>query len=201
MCQPTGTDTIRRKKKGDDGKIHFVDIPQPPSVKLYNKYMGGVELSDQQRSYYSVGARRAKKWWKYVFFFLLAVSVINAYIFYKKTVARPLIHLEFRLALAKELVATFSACATARTTAAQVGNIDLRGHTRKRMPGNAPKECKNCQKRKAKLPKGHPNKCPKASRFGCGACGVYLCEPCGKDNFDCASPIGITDKMFETVLI
>ncbi|GAG94072.1 unnamed protein product, partial [marine sediment metagenome] len=41
--------------------------------------MGGVDLSDQLRSYYTC-QRKAESWWKQLFFFLLDISAVNAWI-------------------------------------------------------------------------------------------------------------------------
>ena len=41
-----------------------VRIPCPQSIANYTKYMGGVDLADQNRSYYGVG-RESKKFWRY----------------------------------------------------------------------------------------------------------------------------------------
>ena len=54
----------------------------------YNKKMGRVENLDQLRSYYNVG-RTGRKWWKYVFWGMLNISIINAYIVWG-TLQRPL---------------------------------------------------------------------------------------------------------------
>ncbi|KAK3749026.1 hypothetical protein QZH41_006223 [Actinostola sp. cb2023] len=59
QCKATGDVTVLRKQK--DGSV--IEVPSLPVVKLYNKYMGGVDKADQLRQYYSV-ARRANKWWR-----------------------------------------------------------------------------------------------------------------------------------------
>ena len=45
--------------------------------------MGGVDLSDHLRSYYSL-ARTSHKWYKYIFYFLLDLAIGNAYILEKE---------------------------------------------------------------------------------------------------------------------
>src|SRR6266496_2559348 len=39
----------------------------------YNAHMGGVDLSDQHKSYYALG-RKARRWWKYIMYYLLTLS-------------------------------------------------------------------------------------------------------------------------------
>ena len=51
----------RRKKNGD-----VVYVEKPACVDLYNNSMGGVDHSDQLRSYYSA-CQPSKKWYKYLF--------------------------------------------------------------------------------------------------------------------------------------
>src|SRR5207247_9153797 len=48
----------------------------------YNKYMGGVDLCDQNKSYYRVG-RKTVKWWKYIVWHFINVAINNAYVLYK----------------------------------------------------------------------------------------------------------------------
>jgi len=59
---------------------HIRNIDMPAPIRTYNQYMRGVDLNDQLRSYYPSG-RSGKKWWRYLFWFLLDVSIINALVF------------------------------------------------------------------------------------------------------------------------
>ena len=72
-CQPNETVTVQRRTK-EPPHIKDVDIPAP--ISTYNKYMGGVDLNDQMRSYYPSG-RPGKKWWRYLLWFLLDVSITD----------------------------------------------------------------------------------------------------------------------------
>ncbi len=55
---------------------------KPLVVERYNKFMGGVDIADQFGCYYSFD-RRTVKWWRKLFFWLMEVSIVNAYILYK----------------------------------------------------------------------------------------------------------------------
>ena len=55
-------------------------MSKPAVIDLYNKHMGGVDLADQQRQYFSIG--RSYKWYRYLFWFLLDVSICNSFIVY-----------------------------------------------------------------------------------------------------------------------
>ena len=56
-------------------------VPSPICFSKYNKNMGGVDLADQRRKYFTM-SRKSSKWWKYLFSFLFDTSVDNAYIIY-----------------------------------------------------------------------------------------------------------------------
>ena len=69
--------------------------------------MGGVDLSDQLRSYYPSN-RKARKWWRYILFFLFDVSIVNAKVLESFVPNRSKRLLDFRLELVKGLVGNFS---------------------------------------------------------------------------------------------
>lgn len=53
----------------------------PPVVKDYNNFMGGVDLADRYRSLYNVD-RKSNKWWLRLFWGLLDITFVNAYVIY-----------------------------------------------------------------------------------------------------------------------
>ena len=65
----------------------FALVPASSSVKpcciaAYNRYMGGVDISD--RKIYHVSAERpSKRYWKKIFFNLLDMALLNAYELYR----------------------------------------------------------------------------------------------------------------------
>ena len=67
--------TVKRKQKGGTSK----DIPCPEPIKLYNMFMNGVDRSDQMRMEYST-ARSCRRWWTYIFWFLVDLCVSNSFI-------------------------------------------------------------------------------------------------------------------------
>ena len=72
--------------------------------------MGGVDLSDQQRNYYAVGCKSCK-WWHYLLWFLIDVSIVNAHILETEAEnhrSRP--QLQFRVELAKTLLSALCGC-------------------------------------------------------------------------------------------
>ena len=58
-----------------------MNIDSPQSMVLYNQFMGGVDRRDQLRKYYYV-PMKGRKFYRYIFWFLLEVSITNSYILY-----------------------------------------------------------------------------------------------------------------------
>jgi len=79
-CFTNTVATVTRKQK--DGTKLTVSCPE--MTMFYNKFMGGVDLCDQLTSVYDHN-RRSNKWWKKVFYKMLAMAVMNAYILFKNS--------------------------------------------------------------------------------------------------------------------
>lgn len=106
---------LSTKHKGSTREMAFVNSRWPnrpqvlkPNVVIdYVKHMGGVDRSDHFVSSYQF-MRRTKKWYRKMFFWLLEVAIINAYLLYKEvqTAAgkKPMTHHKFRKALVTSLV-------------------------------------------------------------------------------------------------
>ena len=160
QCDVTGDETARRKQK--DGT--YIEVPTIPVVMLYNKYMGGVDHSDQMRQYYET-SRRAKKWWRYLFWFCLDVTIVNAHILMQIADNHPhLTQLEFRLELVNALIGEFSS----HQHNVQEGAVQT-GHWPVKMTKG---RCKRClKKRKVTF-----------CRMGCELCGLRICLACLKNH-------------------
>ena len=83
------------------------EVQEKPTVIVhYNQFMLGVDKLDQLMAYYSF-LHKSVKWWRKIFFWLLEVMVINAYIIYKELARRrgerPITHLAFRRKLIESL--------------------------------------------------------------------------------------------------
>ena len=81
MYQAQGEDTVTRRK---NISMQSFETNRPPNTTFYCKFLGGVDHSNQNQSYYPVQSWRNVKWWKYIFYFLLDVSIINAWILRNK---------------------------------------------------------------------------------------------------------------------
>ena len=68
----------------DTGRKHWKTkevVKKPSVIVAYNKKMGGVDCNDQLLKY-SAFSRRTLKWWKKVFFRLLNLAMVNAFVLY-----------------------------------------------------------------------------------------------------------------------
>ena len=80
-------------------------------VNMYNKNMGSVDLADQLRQYYSV-RRSSTRWYRYIFWFLVDLSICNSFILFNNYRLRQVKQLNFRINLAKPLIGGFSSTAS-----------------------------------------------------------------------------------------
>ena len=81
----------------DKRQIKFLSTTSPPGVLEngkphvnvdYNKHMGGVDRFDQLISYYPVG-RSGIKWWRYIMWFIVNLSIVNSWIVYSNSERDP----------------------------------------------------------------------------------------------------------------
>ena len=151
-------------------------LPQPHSVHSYNKFMGGVDVHDQYRACYDVG-RKGKKAWRYMFWYLFNVAIINAFIMYKEassrvTKKRRFRHIDFRLELLKQLVGGFTkrkrSVSDAGLFEGMVEAENIGGHVNSRMDGKG---------RRCRYHLKHLNQ-RKETVYGCSVCRVHLCKEC-----------------------
>lgn len=178
-CNPNETTTVQRRTKAPP---YTKDIAKPMPVHLYNHNMGGVDLNDQLRSYYPSG-RSGKKWWRFVFWYLLDVSICNAFIVEGLSSHTPSsrtrrTHLHFRLELAKQLIGGFCGrkkYAGKKRKATPLDNAlslpNLPGHHEVKLEGRKG-ACICCSLNGRRNPSGRT---PETS-FGCDRCGVHLCR-------------------------
>ena len=101
---PAITTTVRRKK----GNGTTMDVNCPQAIVDYNKSMGGVDRGDQYRKYYQV-RMKSRKSYKYIFWFLVEVCILNSFILsrYSRGISKVLTYLDFRAQLARELIGEY----------------------------------------------------------------------------------------------
>ncbi|XP_033730112.1 piggyBac transposable element-derived protein 4-like [Pecten maximus] len=152
---------------------NVLDLPQPLTVYSYNKYMGGVDRQDQLRMAYDVG-RASKRWWRYIFWFLVNCAIVNSFIVYKmvskrQTKRKRYRHLDFKNELVRDLIGGYT---TRKRQSQQMDNPgivlqeNVGGHINSRLPG---------PKRRCRF---HltAHKQRKETVYGCVVCGVHLCK-------------------------
>ncbi|XP_023253243.1 piggyBac transposable element-derived protein 4-like [Seriola lalandi dorsalis] len=110
MCSTIHTvysgEIAKRHVKGEDGQWRIQNIPMPTPVAEYNKYMGGVDLSDQLIQYYSVH-HKTVSWYRLLFQHFIDIAATNSYILHKElsrmNQKQPMTHLKFMETLTAEL--------------------------------------------------------------------------------------------------
>jgi hypothetical protein len=104
ITQPGSEEEImRRNKQG---------VRQPvkchEAVKLYNMFMGGVDIADARRKTYSC-SRKSRRWWLRIFYFLVDISVTNSYILSQESGSFSKMSLkEYVLQIADQLMASYN---------------------------------------------------------------------------------------------
>lgn len=178
-CQNPTDGMIERRQRG---RAQPLTISRPHAISNYNRFMGGVDLSDQLRSYYRVG-RSSVKWWRYLLWFVVDMCIINSFIIYSETEhvtnrsEKKKSHLQFRLCVAKSLVAGFSSRKKAgrkrRTVLSEMTVHSDNIHSHKLIKLTARKKaCVQCSQKKRRTPSGRATE----TSFQCAVCVVALCK-------------------------
>ena len=154
-------------------------VSKPTAIANYNKHMGGVDLCDQNMSYYPAG-RESKKWWKYLLWNFFNLSIVNAYVLYTEnvltyTLPKRYTQLDFRLALEDQLRDGFSSRTSRlgrtpkRTIAVNEENVG--GHICVRIEGRK-RQCVQCASTGQRTPRGGKRE----TVYMCTVCNVALCR-------------------------
>ena len=174
--QPTATGTVLRKQR--DGTR--IPVPCPQAIISYNEFMGGVDRGDQVRGYYSC-RMKSRKFYKYIFYFLLDVAITNAFILYKDYTTDPKYKTikDFRVQLAKELIGDYCSRKRASRQGSSLRSLPLR-HFPVKLVAEEPskrnrKRCARCLEKYDKRTDTH---------WFCQECGVPLCHT-GNATNDC----------------
>ena len=101
---PSEATTVKRKK-GDGSTL---ELTCPQAIVDCNQHMGGVDRGDQYRKYYQV-RMKSRKSYRYIFWFLFEISVLNSFVLhhYSPCTSKILNYLDFCVQLAKELIGNY----------------------------------------------------------------------------------------------
>ena len=72
---------VNRKKKINN-KWNELTVKQPYVIHRYNRFMNGVDRSDQILAKYNL-LRKCVRWWKTLFYHLIDIATVNGYILFK----------------------------------------------------------------------------------------------------------------------
>jgi len=161
--------------------VRHKDTVKPKCVKMYNKYMGGVDRTDQMVAN-AKSQMKTLKWWKKLFFHIISLSVLNSYIKYKGNVQRPMSNRDFRKLLVEyghqldphpaPVPGRPKSQSLDRLTARHFPDI-MEGRARMCVVCNPALRELHCNGPKRKKVPGHE------STFHCPDCDVVLCiTPC-----------------------
>ena len=144
----------------------------PPLLPAYNKFMGGVDRTDQIRKCYGFD-RKSKRSWLRLFFQFLDYAINNAHILYKHCCRRHGFRaqslLEFRLDLVRLMLEKVGCQRKSRGDRKKARAQDVSVCYLEKLTNMGLKRgrCHQCRAKKAP---------PRYTSFGCGVCGVRLCK-------------------------
>lgn len=175
--QPSSTGTVLRRQR--DGSRQ--QVPCPEAIISYNTHMGGVDRGDQLRGYYRCRVK-SRKFYKYIFYFLLDVAITNSYVLYHGWSPRP--HTvkcikTFRLKLAHELIGDYCTRRRAGRGGSSVLPLPFH-HYPIKLPPATPSQrkrgrCAHCSSIRHKRTD---------TQWFCRECDVWLCHS-GYEQSDC----------------
>jgi hypothetical protein len=148
---------VTTKQRWNKNTNSYMTISYPEPIKIYAEMMKGVDTTNQLIAQYEL-SNKTYKWWKRIFFHLLDVAIVNAYVLYTMKIGK-ITQKEFRL----NLVETIKKRVT-KPTNTKLFHLPQSEETRR--------VCVNCAMHKKKGVR------TPTSKFTCIGCGVYLCIEC-----------------------
>ena len=120
-CNP---DAVGKVSRWDRKKKEYIEIDCPTVVQQYNKYMGGVDLSDMLISLYRTSIT-SKRWYLKVLFHCGDIAKVNAWLIYRRYCNQLEVPKKSQISLLKFTMAISSAL-TKSTTVQRVGRPSKR---------------------------------------------------------------------------
>ena len=78
-----GADPVEKCRRWSKQGRKYVEVDRPHIVKVYNKNMGGVDLSDMLMSLYRI-AIRPQRWYLRIIYYLIYLSLSNGWLLYRR---------------------------------------------------------------------------------------------------------------------
>lgn len=98
-----GSQPIVEKKRFFRSQKTYMVIPCPKSVDVYNSNMGGVDLLDSMLGYYRISTK-SKKYYMKIFYHMIDLCVVNAWILYRRVYPDTyILLLDFKLLISEVL--------------------------------------------------------------------------------------------------
>lgn len=174
------TDVMSVGRRNKDGSRE--EITCPKLVKDYNENMGFVDKADMLKALYEVN-RKSRKWWHRIFWYILDVTVVNAFIIYREQTNDMKTNLmKFRLSLVAGLIGAKTNTPTRAKTSPKLLSkfkpyvapglrYDKTSHMPKR---GSSRRCAQCSTKKE----------PHRTKWFCETCEVGLCMTKDKNCFN-----------------
>ena len=178
-CLSNDTNNFEFDKCTRRGNGGIIRIPRPISIANYNKYMGGVDLTDMRRLHCNLTIMGQNHWWLKLFFYLLDVGTSNALVLYNESAKirlneaqyTPMNIVQFKMQLVEDLVGR----AIDDLFSSEEERLE---HIPTHIEGGVRSRCAYC----ALLSR------VRRTRYKCVGCGVPLCSiGSGKVEDDCFS--------------
>ena len=151
-----GSNEVKRKVKEPDSKWSSCVVKQPSCIYRYNKYMNGVDRSDQYLAKYNL-LWKCLRWWKTLFFHMIDISLVNAFILFQsyrkanpKIVplqrAKSFSVLEFREAVIRQILGLeeFGTPPVAKPATKKCEKVPKQANNHFPIFGDKKRNCKHC---------------------------------------------------------
>ena len=172
------TVNVKRRVKGQKEKV---TVPHPIIVKAYNQGMKGTDVMDQLKVTYEVDRRYPRKFYLRLFFDLIDIGFVNAFIVYTKLMEENFPHSrrlktlkDFKPGVTMHLIGSFSCRKRLKKSLSLRLPMQNSGeHHVTRVSVKERARRKLCTKRKI----------DSRTCIRCNSCNLYLCQTSKKDCF------------------
>lgn len=174
-------DTVKRY---DRTSKTVIEIPRPFAIKEYNRYMGGVDMADRMIAHYPHGLK-SKRWYLRIFFHLINICIVNAWLCYKRSVNEKIDLLTFKSSVANSLIqlGVDDSKKRGRPSSLSPGNekikkkkvaqVNVIPEVRYDGTNHWPTKNANTREHRCRLPN-----CKKRTRYMCTKFSLHVCPDC-----------------------